>query len=748
MQPVSLVMFLVFGIFMFITLLLQVPTLFLGLILAPILSRSSWYVQFLYPWDIARWAHFFLIKSVLRRKGGKPDDKNRGFHSRTIEQRFEVVPGRVYIHPIPQFLDNLGWLVVSLPPPPRAEKKGQAQITVIDKKESIVAFLIDCGELDTTVKAIEMIQQFHYSKQKIRIQSILSTHKHHDHTGGNKDFMSHEMGRDIKRVYAGAVERVPQKTDDLVDGDKVLLPVSGSNDMNALISVEAIAVPSHTRGSLVFRLTAKGNEEQAEYLFTGDTMFSGGGGVPFEADSGNETEQQVNKSNGNTFIRATRGHSATERQFAEILFRTLPGKSGMDPTMNERALVFPGHEYTSELLSRQFQSTVSEACRWKNFNPQDFFQTVSNMYVALHRRTLPHNSGKLLAVPSTLKRELRISPIFRSLRKAGELVVRALLFWNEHFSKKQVTTALSSTKTKAKSKNNSLSPGDKTQSTLKKWTIAADEVQDDVFTTIYTKDLDSIVEGLLSGDISKKEAADRLQAATARLDMPVVNRRAIPGFLPSDKNIYRGILGIVTLGSKPAAMTISDSRAMKLPSPIDSNSDFTLVSRKRLLRVLSRLGLLENNEIDIPKIIKHLWAEAREVGDDKTTYGNNDLEASNGSDEVELGVLKWTLYGVPANQPSWLSKLFCMPCSSVSTPPVFPEHPSCKLQKKGGDLVSHDILTCPLCRSAAGSLEFKKAKIEERVESFETSVQSYIDEESDFNEAGEEVGLEIVGLPP
>lgn len=103
MQPTSLVMFIIFGMFMLVTLILQAPTLLLGLLLSPILSRSAWFVQFLYPWDIARWAHFFLIRSSSRR-GTKEDDKNRGFHSRTIEQRVEVVPGRVYIHPIPQWL--------------------------------------------------------------------------------------------------------------------------------------------------------------------------------------------------------------------------------------------------------------------------------------------------------------------------------------------------------------------------------------------------------------------------------------------------------------------------------------------------------------------------------------------------------------------------------------------------------------------------------------------------------------------
>jgi hypothetical protein len=120
MQPTSLVMFLLFGIFMLTTLILQAPTLLLGLFLSPILSRSAWYVEFLYPWDIGRWAHFFLMKASSSKKTTKDDDKNRGFHSRTIEQRIEVVPGRVYIHPLPQWLGKATKMGIFFLPPDTA----------------------------------------------------------------------------------------------------------------------------------------------------------------------------------------------------------------------------------------------------------------------------------------------------------------------------------------------------------------------------------------------------------------------------------------------------------------------------------------------------------------------------------------------------------------------------------------------------------------------------------------------------
>jgi glyoxylase-like metal-dependent hydrolase (beta-lactamase superfamily II) len=703
MTPMSLGMFVIFGLFMLGTLLLQVPALLLGLLLAPILQRSSWYVEFLYPWGIARWAHFLLISQNA--KTNRADDKNRGFHSRTIEQKTEVVPGRVYIHPIPQWLDNVGYLVVCLPRP-KSERNQNVTITIEDQTDPIVALMIDCGEADATIRAVELIQEYHYGTTNIQIQSILSTHKHHDHTGGNKNLMEHEMGSKITRVYAGAVEKVPQCTHLLANGDTLELPRFQGNDMSELVEIEAVAVPAHTRGSLVYRLRSKASD-QSEFMFTGDTMFSAGGGVPFEADIGNDTDLQVNRSTGNTFFRAGSGNAAMERCFSEVLARAMPNDNDKD--VGDRILVFPGHEYTSELLNRQFQGNVSDSCRWRNFAPRDFFETVSQMYVALHRRSLPHNSGKLLMIPSTLRREIHISPHFRSLKRTGELVVRAIVFWHDNFCITKVGGVPKQQEKKQKKQQDYVPP--KTASTPKKWIVDAKGMNRDVFTTVYTADLESVIDELTSGNMSKEEAARQLGEMTSKLNEPVVNKRAIPGYLPSDRNIYKGLSGLVLLGSQPSAMTLSDSRRMNLPPPIDSNSDRISVNMKRIILVLSRLGLLENNEAgDIGAMVRQLWKEAREYesGADANGSGNHyngDVEVESSSDGIELGILKWVLYGVPSNQPTWFSKMFCMPCSKLPSPRTFPDHPAAKRNQKSGDLVAHDVLTCLLCRNATGCVE-------------------------------------------
>ena len=705
MTPVTVFMFLVCGCFLLVTLVLQVPGLVLGLLLAPILSRNAWYVEFLYPWGIARWAHFFLMSRASKR--GRVVDKNRGFHSRTVEQKIEVVPGRVYIHPIPQWVDNIGYLVICLPPS-NTEHRSGVKITVEHDTDPIVALMIDCGEASAVVRAIELIQKFHYGNKNIQLQSILSTHKHHDHTGGNKGLLNHELGKHITRVYGGAVERVPYCSHRLTNGEKLLLPRFEGNDMNQHVEIEAVAVPAHTRGSLAFRLCSK-ISDKAEYIFTGDAMFCGGGGVPFEADTGTETDSEINQSNGNTFLRLCRGNAATERCFAEILSRAMPNDHTNDAV--DRILVFPGHEYTSELLSRQFESKMNESCQWKHFAPRDFFETASQMYIAKHRRSLPQNSGKLLTIPSTLKREIHISPHFRSLKRSADLVVRSIEFWHTHFCKDKLTRSKEKKSEKRQMKEHAISH--KTASQPRKWNVDSSDVSRDVFTTVYTEDLESIIKELNSGELSRKDAVRQLRGMSDRLSEPIVNKRAIPGFLPSDKNIYRGISGIARLGSRPSAMSLSDSRAMNLPPPIDSNSDRTVVSKKRLIMVLSRLGLLEEGEDDLAEIIEKLWKEAHEYGidqnDDSRLYGD-DIEAEPNGDGIELGLLKWVLYGVPAHQPSWFKKAFCLPCSNVPNLKTFPDHPAASMKQKSGELVSHDVLTCLVCRNATGRVVIGGAK--------------------------------------
>ena len=715
MTPLSLIMISIFGVFMLCTLLFQIPGVLLGLLLAPILSRSAMYVQFLYPWGIARFFHLYIIGSMNSASASGKDDRNRGFHSRCAEQRFEVVPGRVYIHPIPQFIDNMGYLIVCIPPS-RSEtiisEDDHTKIVTEDDSQPVIAFMIDCGDAAATNRAIALIRQFHYRKRNIQLQVLCSTHKHHDHTGGNKQLLQ-DHASTLKVVYGGAVEKVPYCTHPLRNGDILDLPKYGeSNDMNDLVEIECIAVPAHTRGSVVFRLHVKEScsatdHPAPEFLFTGDTMFSAGGGVSFEADIGNIKEADVNRSNGNTQIRANLGMYAMERCFAEILARPMPASSTSNHKKADcnRLMILPGHEYTTELLTRQLQSAMLESCRWKNFPPKEFFEVCSNMYTAIHRRNLPHNSGRLLAIPSTLSREIVISPQFRTMKRNGELIVRAVIFWHSYFCKHKVTdldeTRPSTTKSQA---NESCQiNGDRSSKTTSyptRWTVGVTDIGRDIFTTVYSDDFDSVLKDFESGGLSQDETLRRLKDLKRQLEEPVVHRRPIPGNLPSNKTIFKAIAGLVLLGSPPSAMTLSDARRMNMAPPIDSNSDRIQISLKRLIVVLERLGLLEEEDNGglIKDMLRQLWLEAQEFVDDKC---EGDVEGEL-VDLLELGVLKYVLYGVPANQPSWFSKMCCLPCSNIPPPRTFPTHLAAKMHKKPGELVSHDVLQCKLCRNVTG----------------------------------------------
>lgn len=261
-----------------------------------------------------------------------------------------------------------------------------------------------------------------------------------------------------------------------------------------------------------------------------------------------------------------------------------------------------------------------------------------------------------------------------------------------------------------------------------------------VFTTVYTNDLESIIEDLNSGKLGKKQGAEKLREITQRLNEPVVNKKAIPGFLPSDKNIYRGVSGLARLGSGPAAMTLSDSKAMNLPPPIDSSSDKILVSRDRLVTVLSRLGLTQSETgDDVSYMIQQLWKEAVKyvvTGEEK----NDNQKSGSIIDEIELGVLKWVLFGVPSNQPSWFSKICCMPCSSVPEPATYPEnHPANSMKQKGGEMVSHDVYNCLLCRNATGCLVLGQDQVEKPPKIAER-------QETVSDDEAVEEGMEVDGL--
>ena len=197
----------------------------------------------------------------------------------------------------------------------------------------------------------------------------------------------------------------------------------------------------------------------------------------------------------------------------------------------------------------------------------------------------------------------------------------------------------------------------------------------------------------------------------------MVQRRPVPNTFPSEKKMYLGLLAMAVLGSRPSALTHTDSQKMNTASPV-KNTDYLLISKSRLISSLFRLGLflhcshpneLHNN--DLVQMIDLLWEESRAGFEDlrldnELDNENSDLEVqSNDNDLIELGALKLTLYAVPYNTPSWFSK-FCMPCNSVEPSRAKLSRikaEGMKVKKRsGGELVKHDIAKCKMCSNVLG----------------------------------------------
>jgi len=136
---------------------------------------------------------------------------------------------------------------------------------------------------------------------------------------------------DLKIVVGGAVEKVPGCNYFVENGDFVPLPKFGANQMNDMIEIEAVATPAHTRGSITYVMRLKPDylmrNSALGFLFTGDTMFSAGGGVPFEADIDVNQEAKEHKQSFTSIVRASASIYAVERCFGEILARASKTKA-------------------------------------------------------------------------------------------------------------------------------------------------------------------------------------------------------------------------------------------------------------------------------------------------------------------------------------------------------------------------------------------------------------------------------------
>lgn len=129
---------------------------------------------------------------------------------------------------------------------------------VIDESEAVAA-VVDCAEVAPMTEAA--------AREGVTITTVLSTHHHYDHVGGNEEIAA----KIPVRVYGNADDdgRIPALTDGVREGDTIHI---GS------LTARPILVPAHTSGHMAYYF------EQQRSVFTGDTLFAAGCGRLFEGD--------------------------------------------------------------------------------------------------------------------------------------------------------------------------------------------------------------------------------------------------------------------------------------------------------------------------------------------------------------------------------------------------------------------------------------------------------------------------------
>ena len=383
-----------------------------------------------------------------------------------------------------------------------------------------------------------------------------------------------------------------------------------------------------------------------------------------------------------------------------------------------------------------------------------------------------------------------INPHFRSIRRRADHLISAIKIWYNYCSRERLpkpwhhntniilagTTSQKSWSSPSPSGSGTMSVrtastnvSNKTPSTPYTWNMDHVDVNRSVFTTVYSTDFESTVRDMTEGRIGTMEAARRLEEMKSKLLEPVVSRRPIPGTLPGDRNMYLGIVALAILGSPPCGLTVSDSLAMDLPFPVDS-TDLIVISKSRLILVLTSLNLLpqrieEREHSDLVGMINLLWRNALggddgfdlSLNDHGNGNGTSDLEtASSGGglgpedagDEVELGLLKLSLYGVTLKQPSWFGRL-CRPCGVARadelpprlTSPRKPHPKMSKMRRSNADLVRHDVATCPMCCDVTGcpAADYNELGTPENREVYPPPRNYTTQEESETRNPGDEI---------
>ncbi|XP_030283156.1 putative hydrolase PNKD [Sparus aurata] len=134
---------------------------------------------------------------------------------------------------------------------------------VIDTASS-VAVVVDPADPQTVQAVLE--------QEGVALEAILCTHKHWDHSGGNKGL---KRLHSSCRVYGNAADNIPGLTHPLSHKDSVTV---------GRMHFKALFTPGHTVGHMIYLLDGRAVDTPSS-LFSGDLVFLSGCGRMFEGNS-------------------------------------------------------------------------------------------------------------------------------------------------------------------------------------------------------------------------------------------------------------------------------------------------------------------------------------------------------------------------------------------------------------------------------------------------------------------------------
>ena len=217
-----------------------------------------------------RFVEHFCAKS----QAGRGDNQviDGAVHSRIVSRakphRSKIQTTMIQVTPIPAFRDNYIW-------------------AIHDEKNAIV---VDPGDAAPVFAFLR--------DRKLTLNSILITHHHNDHIGGNRELLAHYP----VPVYGPAGEAIDTLTTRLTENDEITLAAFD-------LTFKVLDIPGHTAGHIAY----VGNG----MVFCGDTLFACGCGRLFE---GTPAQMHSSLSKLAALAGETKVYCAHEYTLANIAF--------------------------------------------------------------------------------------------------------------------------------------------------------------------------------------------------------------------------------------------------------------------------------------------------------------------------------------------------------------------------------------------------------------------------------------------